>query len=82
MKGFCYLEEKYEGRQLSSILWITNSGEHLGTWKTSSRGELNCSIISTPHPPLKMSGKAYIGEGYGTPLQYSCLENTMDGGAW
>ena len=19
---------------------------------------------------------------YGTPLQYSCLENTMDGGAW
>ena len=23
-----------------------------------------------------------IGEGYGTPLQYSCLENLMDGGAW
>ena len=23
-----------------------------------------------------------IGEGNGTPLQYSCLENTMDGGAW
>ena len=22
------------------------------------------------------------GEGNGTPLQYSCLENTMDGGAW
>ena len=22
------------------------------------------------------------GEGYGTPLQYSCLENPMDGGAW
>ena len=21
-------------------------------------------------------------EGYGTPLQYSCLENPMDGGAW
>ena len=24
----------------------------------------------------------YIGEGNGTPLQYSCLENPMDGGAW
>ena len=24
----------------------------------------------------------YIGEGSGTPLQYSCLENPMDGGAW
>ena len=22
------------------------------------------------------------GEGSGTPLQYSCLENLMDGGAW
>ena len=24
----------------------------------------------------------YNGEGNGTPLQYSCLENPMDGGAW
>ena len=24
----------------------------------------------------------YTGEGNGTPLQYSCLENPMDGGAW
>ena len=23
-----------------------------------------------------------LGEGDGTPLQYSCLENPMDGGAW
>ena len=28
--------------------------------------------------PLATSG----GEGNGTPLQYSCLENPMDGGAW
>ena len=25
---------------------------------------------------------AQAGEGNGTPLQYSCLENPMDGGAW
>ena len=24
----------------------------------------------------------FYGEGDGTPLQYSCLENPMDGGAW
>ena len=24
----------------------------------------------------------YVGEGNCTPLQYSCLENPMDGGAW
>ena len=23
-----------------------------------------------------------MGEGNGTPLQYSCLKNPMDGGAW
>ena len=25
---------------------------------------------------------AFAGEGNGTPLQYSCLENLMDGGPW
>ena len=25
---------------------------------------------------------SWLGEGNGTPLQYSCLENPMDGGAW
>ena len=24
----------------------------------------------------------YPGEGNGNPLQYSCLENPVDGGAW
>ena len=28
-----------------------------------------------------LSSDSY-GEGNGTPLQYSCLENPMDGGAW
>ena len=26
--------------------------------------------------------KVKVGEGTGTPLQYPCLENPMDGGAW
>ena len=26
--------------------------------------------------------KGWFGEGNGTPLQYSCLENPLDGGAW
>ena len=28
------------------------------------------------------SSHMLVGEGNGTPLQYSCLENPMDGGAW
>ena len=31
---------------------------------------------------LLMLSRLVIGEGNGTPLQYSCLENPMDGGAW
>ena len=33
---------------------------------------------------LSLNNKALgtIGEGNGTPLQYSCLENPMGGGAW
>ena len=43
------------------------------------------------HPLLPSSLRAFSlsqhimnipGEGNGTPLQYSCLENPMDGGAW
>ena len=30
---------------------------------------------------LRLS-QGYGGEGNGNPLQYSCLENPMDGGAW
>ena len=29
----------------------------------------------------RVSGRS-PGEGNGNPLQYSCLENPMDGGAW
>ena len=31
---------------------------------------------------LNMLSRLVIGEGNGKPLQYSCLENPMDGGAW
>ena len=37
----------------------------------SSRGEGNSWTLTRP-----------FREGNGTPLQYSCLENPMDGGAW
>ena len=38
-------------------------------WKSLIELKLNSSL-------------SIIGEGNGTPLQYSCLENPMDGGAW
>ena len=35
-----------------------------------------------PPPPILLALLTLFGEGNGTPLQYSCLENPMDGGAW
>ena len=35
-----------------------------------------------PQTHFMRSTNTLIGEGNGTPLQYSCLENPVDGGAW
>ena len=40
-------------------------------YSTSVWDECNCAVVW-----------AFFGEGSGTPLQYSCLENPMDRGAW
>ena len=50
-----------------------------------SGGEFSFSRFIFTHAQLNfntrwLSGKD--GEGNGTPLQYSCLENPMDRGAW
>ena len=43
----------------------------MGVWFGISLFNVACSY-----------GKQRPGEGNDTPLQYSCLENPMDGGAW
>ena len=48
-------------------------------WATELNSIFHCTYV--PHllyPFLCWK----FGEGNGTPLQYSCLENPMDGGAW
>ena len=42
--------------------------------KSDNESRLRKQVLSCP---LHL-----LGEGNGTPLQYSCLENPMDGGAW
>ena len=46
----------------------------LGYEKLMFTSVIMSSIMPSPKPTF--------GEGDGTPLQYSCLENPMDGGAW
>ena len=46
---------------------------------------MKCSSCRVRGQKSKLSYRHVVlgpGEGNGTPLQYSCLENPMDGGAW
>ena len=48
---------------------------------TMREWELRCDLICNMWSLFRVDGLPG-GEGNGTPLQYSCLENPMDGGAW
>ena len=48
---------------------------------------LGCNLRNDRMISVHFQGKSFnitviLGEGNGTPLQYSCLENPMDAGAW
>ena len=61
-----------------------------GAWQVTVHGVANSWTQLKPQhtrkyikllPFVKYYAKCF-GEGDGTPLQYSCLENPRDGGAW
>ena len=50
---------------------------HVGTLSNN-----NNENLKSRNSKFEGNSHILIGEGNGTPLQYSCLENPMDGGAW
>ena len=58
------------------ILFHTLKGGFLGDSDGKESAHNDGDLSSVPG-----SGRS-SGEGNGNPLQYSCLENPMDGGAW
>ena len=52
------------------------------TSETGHLTELLVLCTGFPQAICFTYGSVQIGEGNGTPLQYSCLENPTDGGAW
>ena len=57
---------QFMGSQRVGHDWVTSLSDSLLAWDLGS---------------IPGSGRS-PGEGNGNPLQYSCLENPMDGGAW
>ena len=62
--------------------------DHLGSQQVKTACKLIQAIFSylwlynAGDPGLIPGSGRSPGEGNGNPLQYSCLENSMDGGAW
>ena len=49
---------------------------------TATPSSIPTTMQPARKPRLKVVSKGHKGEGNGTPLQYSCLENPVDGEAW
>ena len=92
----CSAPIRIDGQLITSCHWGT-AGQELGHSLLWSPVCLNHLWISVPASlcllaiPIFPSGcqltlsppyLKLLGEGNGTPLKYSCLENPMDGGAW
>ena len=65
----------------TNLPWLGVLGTH-GCVIVPSYRESHLAQDHTPFPGSNPYPATNHGEGNGNPLQYSCLENPMDGGAW
>ena len=62
------------GKYIHLLIYIQGRSVHFG--------EVHNKVISGKTYWGTTASSTTFGEGNGTPLQYSHLENSMDGGAW
>ena len=70
-----YILEKVMAAHSSTLAWKI-------PWTEKPGGLPSMGSHRVGHDWSDLAAAAYICEGNRTPLQYSCLENPMDGGAW
>ena len=70
----CLLRNLYAGQEAT-----VRTGHGTTDWLQIGKGVYQGCILS---PNLTYMQSTSCGESNGTPLQYSCLENPMDGEAW
>ena len=71
------------GENLSLYRINSNSSCHLwSTYSFPGGSDGKASVYNAGDPGLIPESGRSAGEGNGNPLQYYCLENPMDGGAW
>ena len=71
---------------LSSLCHTANTHQlsilHMVIYFFPGGSEVKVSACNAGDPGLIPESGRSPGEGNGSPFQYSCLENPMDGGAW
>ena len=83
----------FNGRNLGEVLQGDSISNGLASWEGFGQVEDHRwsflggsvgkkSVCSAGDPDLIPGSGRSPGEGNGNPLQYSCLENPMDRGAW
>ena len=73
----CLENSMHRGAWQATVHGLTKSQTRLSNWARTHRGGIHC-FFQKEFGESKQSH----GEGNGTPLQYSCLENPMNRGAW
>ena len=75
-------------RQACELAYLTGNANTFTSLKFTACRELTVYYLIFyqtfffPKPEFNYILYIETGKGNGTPLQYSCLENPMDGGAW
>ena len=78
-------DREWDGWMTSPTQWTwvwTNSGRWWRTRKLGLLQSMGCKEQTWLSDWTIIVSLDTFGEGNGNPLQYSCLENPMDGGAW
>ena len=80
----CFLSAYYVKALVNTEDVVISKIQFLTLWSSQPEREVKFLTNSLMHTCILIYMCLYmqIGEGSGTPLQYSCLENPMDRGAW
>ena len=72
------IESQKQKTSMVTMGWGVKAGQRGINWEVENHIVTLLYIKQITNKDLLYS----TGEGNGTPLQYSCLENPKDGGAW
>ena len=81
-KNKCILHSTQICYKLTGFQSIFQEPETFSLSLSVSVSSLSHFISDNVRVDIYQLGLIVLGEGDGTPLQYSCLENPMDGGDW